>query len=200
MENLNIEKRTKKTHHEARKTRKAGKVPGILYGKAVQNTLFEIGALELDEYIMKEGTNSIASVNIDGESHKTLIKEVQRDPMTRKIIHIDLEQIQEGEQIVASVPINFIGEEKLLKSRGVLQKQKDSIKVQCDANNLPKFVNCNIGNVEIGEVVKLSDVEFANEISVLDDLECIVATVSCEQKVEEAPNVNGILEPVTPVE
>lgn len=200
MEKLNIEQRTKKTHHEARKTRKAGKVPGILYGKAVQNTLFEVGALELDEYVMKEGTSSVASININGEDHKALIKEVQRDPLTRKIIHIDLEQIEAGKQVVANVPVNFVGEEKLLKSKAVLQKQKDSIKVKCDADNLPKFINCNIGEAKIGESFRLSDVEFASEISILDDLECVIATISCEQKVEEVPGENGIPEPITPVE
>ncbi|WP_297519178.1 50S ribosomal protein L25 [uncultured Clostridium sp.] len=185
MENLNINQRVKETHHGARKTRKEGKVPGILYGKASQNTLIEIGALELNQYILQEGVNSVVGVNLDGANHKALIKEVQRDAITRKIIHVDLAQVNAHEKVTANVPITFSGEEQLIKSGAVLQKQKDNIKVKCDADSIPKSINIDVTKANIGDNFKIADVEFASEISILDSLESVIATISYEQKRQE---------------
>lgn len=182
MENLNIEKRVKHTHHEARKTRRCGKIPGVLYGKSVKNTLIEVGALELNQYILQEGINSVVDVNLNGESHKTLIKEVQRDPITRKIIHVDLEEVNEHTKVTTNVPVSFIGEEKLVRNGVILQKQKDNIKVKCEASCIPKTINIDVAKAKVGDNFKVADVEFASEISIMDNLESVIATVSFEQK------------------
>ncbi|MGL5577003.1 MAG: 50S ribosomal protein L25 [Sarcina sp.] len=185
MENLNIEKRVKHTHHEARKTRRCGKIPGVLYGKAIENTLIEVGAIELNQYILQEGINSVVDVTLDGKSHKTLIKEVQRDPITRKIIHVDLEEVDAHKKVTANVPVSFTGEEQLIKHGVVLQKQKDNIKVKCEADSIPKTINIDVAKAKVGDNFKISDVEFASEISIMDSLDSVIATVSFEQKRQE---------------
>lgn len=184
MEKLNILIREKKTHHEARKTRREGKVPGILYGKAIRNMLFEVGAIELDRYIVEEGCNSLIDVDINGENHKAMIKEVQRDPVNRKIIHLDLQQVEEGKIVTANVPVNFIGEDNLVRNGIVLQKQKDSIKVKCEAENIPKAVTIDVAKAKVGDNFKISDVEFGQEISIMDNLDSVMASVTFEQKVK----------------
>ncbi|WP_066872907.1 50S ribosomal protein L25 [Clostridium mediterraneense] len=184
MEKLNILIREKKTHHEARKTRREGKVPGILYGKAIKNMLFEIGAIELDRYIVEEGCNSLIDVDINGENHKAMIKEVQRDPINRKIIHLDLQQVEEGKIVTANVPVNFVGEDNLVRNGIVLQKQKDSIKVKCEAENIPKAVTIDVAKAKVGDNFKISDVEFGQEISIMDSLDSVMASVTFEQKVK----------------
>lgn len=185
MENLNIEKRVKHTHHEARKTRKCGKVPGVLYGKAIENTLIEVGAIELNQYILQEGINSVVGVTLDGKAHKTLIKEVQRDPITRNIIHVDLEEVDVHKKVTASVPVSFTGEEQLIKNGVVLQKQKDNIKVKCEADSIPKTINIDVAKAKVGDNFKIADVEFASEISIMDSLDSVIATVTFEQKRQE---------------
>ena len=184
MEKLNILIREKKTHHEARKTRREGKVPGILYGKAIKNMLFEVGAIELDRYIVEEGCNSLIDVDINGENHKAMIKEVQRDPVNRKIIHLDLQQVEEGKIVTANVPVNFVGEDNLVRNGIVLQKQKDSIKVKCEAENIPKAVIIDVAKAKVGDNFKISDVEFGQEISIMDSLDSVMASVTFEQKVK----------------
>lgn len=184
MEKLNILIREKKTHHEARKTRREGKVPGILYGKAIRNMLFEVGAIELDRYIVEEGCNSLIDVDINGENHKAMIKEVQRDPVNRKIIHLDLQQVEEGKIVTANVPVNFVGEDNLVRNGIVLQKQKDSIKVKCEAENIPKAVTIDVAKAKVGDNFKISDVEFGQEISIMDNLDSVMASVTFEQKVK----------------
>lgn len=182
MSNLELKKRDCNISNSAKKARKNGKVPGILYGKSMNNFMFEVGSMELAQEIVENGEHGVIDFNINGEQHKGLIKEVQKDPVTHKIIHLDLEEVKGKNKIVASVPIHYIGEEYINQRGNVLQKEKDSVKVECDIDSIPKFVNINIGMGSPGAVYKYGDLEVASEISVLDDLNSVIASISYERK------------------
>ncbi len=173
----------KKTRHSSRQCRRKGLVPGVIYGKGINNFLFEIGELELNHALSVTGEHGLLSINSQEGSLNTLIKEVQRDPVTRRVLHIDLEKVEGNEEIETAVPINYVGEEYINKLDAVLQKNLDSIKVKCSPSNIPKGVNLNVGRAKPGDQFKIADVEFGNEITVVDDLNSIVASVSYDQKI-----------------
>lgn len=183
MENLQVNQREKKTRHSSRQCRRKGLVPGVIYGKGINNFLFEIGELELNHALSVTGEHGLLNINSQEGSLNTLIKEVQRDPVTRRVLHIDLEKVEGNEEIETAVPINYVGEEYINKLDAVLQKNIDSIKVKCSPSNIPKGVNLNVGRAKPGEQFKIADVEFGNEITVVDDLNFIVASVSYDQKI-----------------
>lgn len=183
MENLQVNQREKKTRHSSRQCRRKGLVPGVMYGKGINNFLFEIGELELNHALSVTGEHGLLSINSQEGSLNTLIKEVQRDPVTRRVLHIDLEKVEGNEEIETAVPINYVGEEYINKLDAVLQKNLDSIKVKCSPSNIPKGVNLNVGRAKPGDQFKIADVEFGNEITVVDDLNSIVASVSYDQKI-----------------
>lgn len=183
MENLQVNQREKKTRHSSRQCRRKGLVPGVIYGKGINNFLFEIGELELNHALSVTGEHGLLSINSQEGSLNTLIKEVQRDPVTRMVLHIDLEKVEGNEEIETAVPINYVGEEYINKLDAVLQKNLDSIKVKCSTSNIPKGVNLNVGRAKPGDQFKIADVEFGNEITVVDDLNSIVASVSYDQKI-----------------
>lgn len=182
MSNLEMNKRSIDVPNSAKKSRKNGKVPGVLYGNKINNLLFEVGELELCHEIGISGEHGVLEFNLDGESHRGLIKEVQRDPVTNKIIHLDLEELNGKNKVISSVPIHYVGEEYLNKKGIVLQKEKDSVKVECSIESLPKHINFNIGNGNVGSVYKFGDLEVASEISILDDLNSVIASVIYERK------------------
>ncbi|GAA0093746.1 50S ribosomal protein L25/general stress protein Ctc [Clostridium perfringens] len=183
MENLQVNQREKKTRHSSRQCRRKGLVPGVIYGKGINNFLFEIGELELNHALSVTGEHGLLNINSQEGSLNTLIKEVQRDPVTRRVLHIDLEKVEGNEEIETAVPINYVGEEYINKLDAVLQKNLDSIKVKCSPSNIPKGVNLNVGRAKPGDQFKIADVEFGNEITVVDDLNSIVASVSYDQKI-----------------
>ena len=183
MENLQVNQREKKTRHSSRQCRRKGLVPGVIYGKGINNFLFEIGELELNHALSVTGEHGLLSINSQEGSLNTLIKEVQRDPVTRRVLHIDLEKVEGNEEIETAVPINYVGEEYINKLDAVLQKNLDSIKVKCSPSNIPKGVNLNVGRDKPGDQFKIADVEFGNEITVVDDLNSILASVSYDQKI-----------------
>lgn len=179
---IELNKRDCNVSKSAKKCRKRGKVPGILYGKNINNFMFEIGEMDLIDEITANGQFGVVNVNYEGEEHKALIKEMQRDPATNKIIHLDLEEVSEGEKVISTVPIHYIGEEYINKKGIVLQKEKDSVRVEGNVGSLPKYLNINIGNGTVGDVYKFGDLEIGAEISVVDDLNSVIASVIYERK------------------
>lgn len=182
MDTLNLLKRDLNLDNKAKKLRKQGKVPGIIYGEKNRQFMFEVSELELRREISKCGEYGIINFNINGEGKKALIKDVQRDPVTHKILHLDLKELNKDEKIISNVPLYYEGEEYLNKNGMVLQKEKESIKVECNAENLPKYIKLNVNELSNGDVYRVADLEVANEISIIDNLESVIASVSYERK------------------
>jgi len=181
LESLNFSKRNYNTNSKAKKLRKKGLVPGVIYGKHLKSLMFEIGELELNREISKVGQHAVLDVDLDGSSKKVLIKEVQRDPMTNKIIHLDLQELDANKKVMSSVPIVYLGEEYLHKKGMVLQKEKDSIKVEGYYDEIPKNIKIDMKEINKGLVYRVSDIEVASEISIIDDLNSVIASVGYER-------------------
>lgn len=186
MTNLDLKKRDNNISNSAKKARRNGKIPGILYGKLKENFMFEVGELELGHEVSQHGEHGILNFNIDGEGHKALVKDVQRDPVSHKIIHLDLEELEGNQTIISSVPIHYVGEEMLTNKGIVVQKEKDSVRVECLADSLPKYIEMNLKQGIVGSVYKFGDLEVASEISIIDDLNSVIASISYERKTVSA--------------
>ncbi|AYE35571.1 50S ribosomal protein L25 [Clostridium septicum] len=182
MANLEFNKRDNTISNSAKKARRSGMVPGVLYGNKMKNMMFEVGELDLAREIACQGEHGILNFNLTGENHKALVKDVQRDPVSHKIIHLDLEELKGNQNIISSVPIHYVGEELLTKRGVVLQKEKDSVRVECSADSLPKYVEIKVNGGGVGSVYKFGDLEIASEISIVDDLNSVIASVSYERK------------------
>lgn len=175
---LNCEVRSKNCTHAASKVRRKGKIPGVLYGEKINNMLFEISELELNREILKEGETGVKSININGTTHQAIIKEIQKDPVTHKIIHIDLENVHEDKLVQAEIPINFINEEKVSQKGCILQKEKSTVKVQGRVKDLPKYINVDLKNLKNGESYRLSNLEIASDITFMENINTVIATVT----------------------
>lgn len=185
MEKLIIKQREKKTRHSARRSRREGNVPGILYGRNLNNLMFEVGELELNTIINKSGEHGVLDINLNGTNHNVLIKEVQREPINQKIIHIDFEELFENSRVVTEVPIKFLGENTVNKNGGILQKERSSVKLQCNTANIPKLIQVDVSKLSVGDSCRIADIEFAAEISVMDSISSVLATVTKVSKNED---------------
>jgi ribosomal protein L25, Ctc-form len=186
MENITLHKRNKKTLHEAKKERRQGLIPGIIYGKNINNMMFEISELELNKEIVRSGEHGVLNVNLDGENHKTLIKEIQRDPVHHKVMHIDLAELSENSTIHTEVPIVFIGEDLIMKKGGAVQKEKTNIKVQCKGESIPKCINVDLSKMKIGDAYRIGDIEMSQDIGIIENLNSIIASITMNKKPSDA--------------
>lgn len=175
---LNCNTRVKNNRHDAKKIRRMGRVPGVLYGEHLTNLLFEISEMDLAREFSQEGEHGVLDVNLNGQSHRALIKEVQKDPVTHKIIHIDLEDINANKLIQTEVPIHFINEDKVTQNGGILQKEKGSVKIQCVADKLPRYIDVDLKNLTFGRTYKIADIELAGEITFVEDMQTVIAAVT----------------------
>lgn len=193
MNNLNLNVRENCHGNSAKKERRKGLVPGVIYGRNKANLLFEIGQIELNKEIHSVGEHGLLEYSINGENHNGLIKDIQRDPVSHKIIHLDIEEVSKAEEIETEVPIIFEGEEYLNSKGEVLQKERDSVKVRCRAEEIPKNVTINVGMGTTGTVYRFSDIEIGPEISIVDDMNMVLASISVEKRIisEEMKNNNN---------
>jgi large subunit ribosomal protein L25 len=182
LESLNLKKRDISQGIKAKQLRRSGRVPGVLYNKKINSLLFEVGELELCHEVSQIGEHGILNFELDGDKKKALIKDVQRDPVTNKIIHLDLQELEQNQKVVSSIPVQYIGEDFLNKKGMVIQKEKESIKVQGLAEELPKSFKINMKNLSKGAVYRISDLEVATELSIIDDLNTVIASVSFERR------------------
>lgn len=182
MNNLCLKERNLGKGHNAKRERKEGYIPGVIYGKKINNLLFEVSDLELAREISSVGDHGMLNFTINGSEEKALIKEVQRDPVSHKIIHIDLEEVSGNEEIQSEVPIQFVGEEWLNNRGAVLQKEKMVVKVNCRADKLPKSVSIDVSQGKLGDLYRFGDLELGCEISIVDDLQGVIASISNERK------------------
>lgn len=178
METINANSRIKQSAHSARTARRNGKIPGILYGKNMQNLMFEVSELELNKEISEFGEHGLININIDGTEHRSLIKEVQRDPATHELIHIDLEEMTKDKLVQTDVPLIFAGEDNVSRNGGILQKEKTKIRVQCKGDNVINSININVGNLTYGNTFRIRDIEMSSEITIMDDSNTVIASVT----------------------
>lgn len=185
MEKLVVKEREKNARHSARKNRRDGKVPGILYGKNLKNFMLEVGELELNSEISRIGEHGVLDISINGDNHNVLIKEIQREPVNQKIIHIDFEELYENSRVITEVPIKFLGENTINKNGGILQKERSSVKLQCKAAKIPKVIQVDVSNLSVGDAYRVADIEFGEEISIIDALNLVIATVATVNRYNE---------------
>lgn len=186
MEFLKCDVREKNCRHSASKERRSGKVPGVLYGKNIKNVLFELAYMELNNAINKNGEHGELDINLNGDNHKTLIKEVQRHPVNHNIIHIDLEELSDNKYFITDIPVAIHGEGYVKSKGGIIQREKNSVKVQCRGEDIPKAFDVDLSKLSLGDTFRISDIEISKEISILDDINGVIVSIIKDNVTETA--------------
>lgn len=183
MECLNLKERNVNSENSAKKLRRQGLVPGVLYGCNRQNFLFEIGEIDLNREILNNGEFGLINVNVDGHDEKALIKEVQKNPVTHEIIHIDLESVDNNKIVNAEVPIKYYNESLIKKNGAIVQKEKGTIMVKCSSENIPKYIEIDLKDRH-SRAIRINDVEFGEAVDFLESPETILASISYSKRDE----------------
>lgn len=174
---LNVNKRVVTGKNQTVKLFKEDKVPGILYNKDEANTRLKIDISDISTLINKNGQNIVVELKFDNQSVPAIIKEVQRDPVTKKIVHIDFQPISLHEIIHAEIPIHVVNGNSIEKNGWIINKQLSAVEVEGEAERIPQSVKVDVAKLSIGDVVKVEDIEMVEEISILTDKNSMVLTV-----------------------
>jgi large subunit ribosomal protein L25 len=179
----------------ARKLRAAGKVPAVVYGhaRAPQSLALETREVErLLERIVAAST--VVDLAIDGTPVKTLIREIQRHPVKRSILHIDFQELVAGERITVDVPIAFEGTPVGVRvDGGILEELIHELSVECDPAAIPEKIVFDVTPLTIGHPVHARDIALPAGVTLLTDADVTVVMVS-------APKVSNEDAPGAPAE
>jgi len=177
----------------SRRLRDKGFVPAVFYGRSAENILLAVKSDELIKLHKDKKDHAFIKLIIDDEGSKkieklSLIKELQRQPLTGKLYHVDFYEVDEKRKITMDVALNFIGKAIGVENGGELQHLKREVKVSCLPLDLPDHIDVNVTDLEIGDSVKIRDLKVAEGVTLLDRPDTSVASVAIIKvaKVEEA--------------
>jgi len=196
---LNAQLRENTTKGRTNQLRREGKLPAVLYGGKEPVLPVVIDQKEFLKALHTEhGENVIISLYVSGSgatASKTsekpvavIIKEIQINPVTRDLLHIDLYRISLKEEIQVNVPLEIYGEAPgVEKSGGVLDHVVHEIAVKCLPTKIPDKIICDVSSLEAGETLTIKDLKIPQGVEVLDDMEKIVVSIIAPTIVEEKP-------------
>ncbi len=179
---LAAESRTEFGKGAARRTRRAGLVPAVLYGHGTDPV--HVALPGHDTMMALKHSNALLSIVVDGKSHLAIAKDIQRDPVRNVIEHVDLLLVRKGEKIAVEVPVHVVGE----SAPGTIHLvDLQTLAMEAEATNLPESIDVSIEGLAAGTQVLAKDVPLPEGAVLVDDPELIVVSVTEPQS--EAPSV-----------
>jgi large subunit ribosomal protein L25 len=180
---ISAEARTEFGKGGARRTRRAGKVPAVLYGHGEAPKHIALPAREFAAAIRHGGVNQIFNITLaDGTEALALPKAIQRDPLKDTFEHVDLLIVRRGEKVTVEVPVRLVGE----AAKGTLIiNEHDRISITAEALHLPEFLEASIEGMEAGSHVTAADIKLPAGIDLAVDPESIITVISVAPTAEQ---------------
>jgi large subunit ribosomal protein L25 len=177
---LDVTSRAAAGSRAARRLRRSGRVPGVLYGGGGEALGFDADARELRLALAASG--AVLDLSVDGEkATPVVLKEAQRDPVRGQTVHVDLLRVRLDQAIHAVVPLELLGVDEApgVKEGGVLEQITRELNVEALPTAIPEAIVHEVGEMQIGETIGLAEVAMPAGVTLLDDVEdAVVATLS----------------------
>jgi large subunit ribosomal protein L25 len=189
---LQVKERERRGSADARRLRKEGFIPGVLYGKGKDSYAICVPERELRRVLTGQGgLHAILDVLVEGQetTHASILKEFQQDPIRGHISHIDLQEVRLDQPIQASVTVQLVGEPTGVKEGGVLSQVQREITVSALPLEVPEHVDLDVSGMAIGDTLRLADLAPIEGVAYLDNPEeTVLATVTMPtREVEPEP-------------
>ena len=179
----------------ARQLRSRGQVPAVIYGHDIKPQSLSLNARDLDKLLSHiQAESTVIEVTVDGHTSKTLIREIQRHPIKRQILHVDFQALVAGEKVTVSIPIVLVGIPEGVRLEGaVLDQTLRELEIEVDPSNIPDHVELDVTNMVIGDSFHVSDIKLPEGVEVQNDPETSVAVVAAPRAViEETPAAEAV--------
>ena len=168
---LVAEPRTEFGKGSARRTRRAGRIPAVLYGHGLDVVHLSLPAREFAAVLRNGGSNALITIELDGTEHLALTKAVQRDPLTRVHEHVDLLTVRRGEKTTVEVPIVVVGEPGV---DAIPNHQMNAVSIEADATRLPDSIEVDVTGRTAGQNITAGDLVLPAGSTLISDPEALV--------------------------
>jgi large subunit ribosomal protein L25 len=185
----------------ARSLRRDGRLPAVIYGHAREPLALSVPERDFERLLEKVAAeNTVIELHIDGSMSRTLIREIQRHPVKRNVLHVDFQELVAGERVIVRIPIVLQGiPDGVRHAGGILSQIMQELECRVDPLNMPGRIEVDVTSVTIGHSVHVSEITIPEGVEVLDDPESAVAIVAApKEEVVEVPAPGAV--PEAPVE
>jgi len=182
----------------AKKVRKQGRVPAIVYGHKQDPV-----AISLDAHDFAEGLHHghrLMDIKIEGQTQKMMLKDLQYDYLGRDIVHADLMRVDVTETIHVTVPIELKGTAQGTHEGGIIEEHADRLEIECLVTNMPETIVASVKEIGVGDVLHAGDIALPDGVTLVSPAETIVATChlvaaakTTEELEEEAPSAPEVI-------
>ncbi|MDU1832105.1 MAG: 50S ribosomal protein L25, partial [Finegoldia magna] len=156
---LDMQKRDKTGSNAVKKLRVKEMIPGVIYGKDLEPINVCVDEKELRKVHQMAGTSSLIDVNVDGEDHTVIIKDVQKHPFKNNYVHVDFKSINMGEVSTFIIPVVLEGRDEIRVQPSVLMQLLDEIEIECLPKNLPNEAVVSVIDMQIGDTFEVKDLD-----------------------------------------
>jgi large subunit ribosomal protein L25 len=195
---LKAEKRTI-TGKKVKNLRLAGKVPAVIYGGKLKSISITLDKRDTTNTLNKVSGSTILTIDVEGEEHAALVREIQQDYIKGELLHVDFLAISLKEKLRTSVSISLVGEAPVLEEYSALiVSGLDQIEVECFPQDLPEVIEVDVSSLEeLGAAIYLKDIPTIENVEFLSDPEDLIAVASAiKEEIEEVVEEDEILEEV----
>ena len=178
----------------SRRLRKANKIPAILYGKHTNPESLAVSSPEFVKLLKEiQGRAALIELKRDtGTAALSFLQEVQRDPITDKYLHLDLQEVKENEKMMINVAIQVVGEAYGVKTEGgILETASHRVRIRTLPKDLPSFIEVDVSNLKIGETIHVSELKPVAGVEFMDHPNQAVVLCVAPQVEEVAATTAG---------
>jgi large subunit ribosomal protein L25 len=161
----------------ARKIRRSGRIPAVLYGRSGKSINIDLDALEFVNGAKNISESTIVKVEVDGQSYDAFVKDTQRNILDGNILHVDFYEVESGVALRAKVSIQLKGNALGVREGGILEFPHHEIEVECLPKDLPERIELDISSLGVNQSIHVRDIPLAGSIRVISSTDQVVALV-----------------------
>jgi large subunit ribosomal protein L25 len=198
---ITVKSRELKGSANARRLRREGWIPGVIYRDGAEARPVSLPKHEFEQMLHHHASEHVmVKIQLEGKEESVLLKEVQHDPLTDGVEHVDLQEVAMDKKLHVTVPVELVGEAEGVKNQGgVLDHLLHEVEISCFPADIPEAINVDVSGMKLGDMLMVKDIKIdASRITVLMDAEIGVASVSLPKVVEEPVAEEGAAAPAGP--
>lgn len=165
---VNAKSRTNEGTGASRRLRKAGSLPGVLYGASKEAVSIELEHNALYYLLQEEAFHSsIINLKLDGKKETVLVRDVQYHPWKQLVLHVDFQRVSADQKVTMHIPLHFLNEENapgVKLNGGAINHVLNEVEVSCLPKSLPEFIELDLNEMQIGQTLHLSDLKLPKGI------------------------------------
>jgi large subunit ribosomal protein L25 len=178
----------------ARKLRQSGQIPGVIYGHGREPQSLALAGRDFEKLLQQIGASStIVELTLDGRMARTLIREIQRHPFKKEVLHVDFQELVAGEKVTVNVPLRFVGTpDGVRNSGGILEEIMHRVHLRLDPVEIPDHIDIDVTPLTVGHSFHIRDLTLPAGVEIMDDEDATVCVVTAPKAVvEETAVVEG---------